>query len=155
MWMLPTSLRARIAMVTLLAIFLIPLATSTLRGLTHVLTCEAEVEATLIIDSTVDDDAVLLSADTITAEDEAGLCDGLIVDLQLASTTAEEATVAIEITNRSDTDWQGSVELAFSGIDVPVAIGSIDAGDTATDTVDLAIEPGRDYEIRGTLLIGP
>ena len=142
-------------MVTLLGIFLIPLATSSLRGLSHVLTCEAEVEATLIIDNTVDDDAVLLSADSITADDEAGLCDGLIVDLQLASTTAEQATVAISISNDTDTDWQGSIELAFTGIDVPVAIGAIDAGETATDTVALAIEPGRDYEIRGTLLIGP
>lgn len=142
-------------MVTLLGIFLIPLATSSLRGLTHVLTCEARVDATLAIDNTADDDTVLLSADTITAEDDDGLCGGLDVDLQLASTTDDEAVVAIEILNDTDVDWQGSVELEFSGIAVPVAIGAIDAGGTATDTVTLAIEPGRTYEISGTLLIGP
>lgn len=77
------------------------------------------------------------------------------MDLQLASTTDDEAVVAIEILNDTDVDWQGSVELEFSGIAVPVAIGAIDAGGAATDTVTLAIEPGRTYEISGTLLIGP
>ncbi len=142
-------------MVTLLGIFLIPLATSSLRGLTHVLTCEADVEATLVIDNSVDDDAVLLSADTITADEAVGLCDGLVVDLQLASTSDDEAIVAIAVTNNSDDDWQGSIELEFSGVAVPVAIGAIDAGQTSTDTVSLTIESGRDYEISGTLLIGP
>ncbi len=155
MWMLPTSLRARIALVTLLGIFLIPVANSTLRGLTHVLTCEAAVDATLQIDNTVGDDSVLLSADTITAEDEDGLCGGLGVDLQLASTRDDAADIVIEIVNGTDVDWQGSIELEFSGITVPVAIGDIGAGETATDTITLSIEPDRTYEISGTLLIGP
>lgn len=142
-------------MVTLLAIFLIPVANSTLRGLTHVLTCEAAVDATLQIDNTVGDDNVLLSADTITAEDEDGLCGGLTVDLQLASTTEDAADVVVEIVNDTDVDWQGSVELEFSGISVPVAIGDIAAGETASDTITLSIEPDRTYEISGTLLIGP
>jgi len=142
-------------MVTLLGIFLIPVANSTLRGLTHVLTCEAAVDATLQIDNTVGDDSVLLSADTITADDEDGLCGGLSVDLQLASTTDDAADVVVEIVNDTDVDWQGSVELEFSGISVPVAIGDIAAGETATDTITLSIEPDRTYEISGTLLIGP
>ena len=142
-------------MVTLLGIFLIPVANSTLRGLTHVLTCEAAVDATLQIDNTVGDDSVLLSADTITADDEDGLCGGLSVDLQLASTTDAAADVVVEIVNDTDVDWQGSVELEFSGISVPVAIGDITAGETATDTITLSIEPDRTYEISGTLLIGP
>ena len=155
MWMLPTSLRARIALVTLLGIFLIPVANSTLRGLAHVLTCEATVDATLQIDNTVGDDNVLLSADTITADDEDGLCGGLAVDLQLASTRDDSADIVIEIVNDTEVDWQGSIELELSGITVPVAIGDIGAGETATDTVTLSIEPARTYEISGTLLIGP
>ena len=142
-------------MVTLLGIFLIPVANSTLRGLTHVLTCEAAVDATLQIDNTVGDDSVLLSADTLTADDEDGLCGGLTVDLQLASTTEDAADVVVEIVNDTDVDWQGSVELEFSGISVPVAIGDVAAGETATDTITLNIEPDRTYEISGTLLIGP
>ena len=97
----------------------------------------------------------MLSADTITADDEDGLCGGLSVDLQLASTTDAAADVVVEIVNDTDVDWQGSVELEFSGISVPVAIGDITAGETATDTITLSIEPDRTYEISGTLLIGP
>ena len=41
---MPSILKSRIAIVALLAVFLIPVGTSSLRGLTHVLTCEAEVE---------------------------------------------------------------------------------------------------------------
>lgn len=155
MWMLPTSLRARIALVTLLGIFLIPVANSTLRGLTHVLSCEATIDATLQIDNTAGDDSVLLSADTITPDEDDGLCGGLTVDLQLASATDDEAAVLIEIGNDTDVDWQGSIELEFSGVAVPVAIGDIPAGETATDTIILQIEPDRTYEISGTLLIGP
>lgn len=152
---LPISLRARAALVSLLGIFLIPISLSSLRGLSHVLTCEAEVEATLIVDSDGGDDSVLLSADTITADEPDGLCGGLDVDLQLASSSADEADVVLSITNRTDSDWQGSVDLDFAGTAIPVTIGSIDAGETATDTVTFALEPGRDYEIRGTLLLGP
>ena len=40
-------------------------------------------------------------------------------------------------------------------VTVPVAIGSIAKGDTETDVVELRVRPGQDYEITGTLLIGP
>jgi hypothetical protein len=142
-------------MVALLGIFLIPVANSSLRGLTHVLTCEATIDATLQIDNTVGDDSVLLSADTITPDEDDGLCGGLTVDLQLAGATDDEANVVVEITNETDVDWQGTIELDFTGTSVPVTVGSIDAGETATDTVTFQLEPGQDYEISGTLLIGP
>lgn len=140
----------------LLGIFLIPTSMSALRGLTHVLTCRAEIDTTVSVARATDDTNVLLSADSITADEEdAALCDGLEVELQLASSDDDEADIVIEIVNRTDVDWQGSIELAFSGTDVPVAIGEIGAGETARDTVTLAIDPDRTYEITGTLLIGP
>ena len=119
------------------------------------LTCEAAVDATLVVDGDGADDSVLLSADTITAGEPEGLCGGLDVDLQLASTSPDEADVVVAITNRTDTDWQGSVQLDFDGTTIPVTIGGIDAGETATDTVTFTLEPGRDYQIEGTLLLGP
>lgn len=154
--LLPSTLRARIALAALFGVFLIPLTTSSLRGLTHVLTCSEAVDATLVIDTTTSDDPVLGSADVVTVDEPVGLCGGLDVDLQLASPPgADEAEVEVTVTNGTDTDWQGSIELEFSGVEVPVAIGAIDAGGTATDTVTLAVEPDRSYEISGTLLIGP
>lgn len=156
MWMLPAALRARIALIALLSIFLIPVSTSSLRGLTHVLTCEAVIEATLAIDTSTSDAAVLGSADTVTRGDETHeLCDGLGASLELASTTDDRAELRLTIVNRSDTDWNGTIELQFGGTALPVSIGRVPARSTAEDSVTLRVEPGRTYEVSGTLLIGP
>lgn len=153
---LPSALRAKIALVTLLGIFLIPLTVSSMRGLPHLLACEAEIDATLRIAAANDDDAVLLSADEITSGDApVTLCDGLAVDLQLASTTDDEARVSVTIANRSDRTWDGSVDLRLGDTAVPVRIGRVAPGETAVDTIALSIDPDRDYEITGTLLLGP
>jgi hypothetical protein len=157
MWLLPVSLRAKMAAVMLLGIFFIPFATSDLRGLSHVLTCRDSVATSLYVDGGSDDQgSVLGSADTVTREDVGlGLCGGLLVDLQLTSSRADRALVLVAITNATDHGWQGSVTLDFQGAPVPVSIGSIRPGATATDTVEVRIPEGRSYEINATLLIGP
>ncbi len=106
MWLLPMSLRAKMATVILLGIFFIPFATSDLRGLTHVLTCTDAVSASLLVDDTTDGDTapVLGSADSVT-RDEAGLglCGGLEVDLQLSSARDGRAEVLVAITTTTGT----------------------------------------------------
>ena len=77
------------------------------------------------------------------------------VDLQLTSAQDGRADVLVAITNTTEHDWKGSVDLRFDDTPVPVAIGSIAQGDTEQDTVELRVERGRAYEITGTLLIGP
>ena len=156
MWLLPSALRARIAMVTILGIFLVPVTTSSLRGLNHVLSCRDEVQATLAVDTTAAGNSVVLgSADTVTREEPPALCGGLTVSLTLAEITEDRADVVVSIANDTDADWTGSVELRLGNTSVPVGIGSVDVGTTATDTVRLRVEPDRRYEISGTLLIGP
>jgi hypothetical protein len=158
MWLLPMALRAKLAAVLLLGIFFIPFATSDLRGLSHVLSCSDAVRTSLYVDGGTTDQggAVLGSADQVTRDDAgSGLCGGLAVDLQLTSTRDDRAEVLVAITNTTEHHWRGTVELDFDGAPVPVAIGSIGEGDTATDTVEVRIPDGRAYEITGTLLIGP
>jgi hypothetical protein len=158
MWLLPMSLRARIAAVVLLGIFFIPFATSDLRGLSHVLSCSDALRATLLVDASDGggQGPVLGSSDSVTRDEVGtGLCGGLEVDLQLQSTRGDRADVLVAITNTTEHRWQGTVELDFDGAPVPVAIGRIDEGETATDTVEVRVPDGRAYEITGTLLIGP
>jgi hypothetical protein len=158
MWLLPMALRAKMAAVILLGIFFIPFATSDLRGLTHVLTCTDSVSASLLVDDTADDDSapVLGSADSVSRDEVGlGLCGGLEVALQLTSARDGRAEVLVAITNSTQHDWKGSIELRFDNTPVPVAIGSIRQGDTESDTVELRVRSGRAYEITGTLLIGP
>jgi len=157
MWLLPVSLRAKMAAVVLLGIFFIPFATSDLRGLSHVLSCADAVTASLYVDGGAGGQGpVLGSSDTVT-RDEAGtgLCGGLEVDLQLQSTRGDRADVLVAITNTTEHRWQGTVELDFDGAPVPVSIGRIDEGETATDTVEVRLPEGRAYEITGELLVGP
>lgn len=164
MWMLPASLRARVAASLLLGIFLIPVTASSLRGLTHVLTCSDEVAATLTVDtSTTGDGAVLGSADTTTRDrgadpgpgpDGDALCGGLVAELDLATTSADRAEVTASVTNETPDDWKGTIELRFEGTTIPVSIGRIGSGETETDTIELRVRPGRVYEISATLLIG-
>ena len=157
MWLLPMSLRAKIAAVVLLGIFFIPFATSDLRGLSHVLSCSDAVTATLLVDASGGGQGpVLGSSDTVTRDEVgAGLCGGLEVDLQLQSTRGDRADVLVAITNTTEHRWQGTVELDFDGAPVPVSIGRIDEGETATDTVEVRVPEGRTYEITGELLVGP
>jgi hypothetical protein len=156
MWMLPAALRARIALITLLGLFLIPVTTSSLRGLTHVLTCRADIVATLSIDTSTDAAAVLGSADRVVrGAEEADSCDDVSVQLDLASTTGDRAELTLEVTNRSGFDRNGSVELQFSGVDIPINVGRIAARSTETEAVTLRVRPDRTYEVTGTLLLGP
>jgi hypothetical protein len=157
MWLLPMSLRAKMAAVMLLGIFFIPFATSDLRGLTHVLSCTDTVSASLYVDGGQQDQGSVLGSAESTSRDEVGLglCGGLEVDLRLRSTQDDRALVLVAITNATEHDWQGSVRLRFGSTPVPVAIGSIRQGATATDEVEVRIPEGRSYEITGTLLIGP
>jgi len=157
MWLLPMSLRAKMAAVLLLGTFFIPFATSDLRGLSHVLSCSDRVTASLYVGAgTAGQGPVLGSSDTVTREQVGlGLCGGLEVDLQLQSTRGDRADVLVAITNTTDDRWQGTVELDFDGAPVPVAIGEIDRGETATDTVQVRLPEGRSYEITGELLVGP
>lgn len=149
------SLRAKMASVVLLGIFFIPFATSDLRGLSHVLTCQDAVSASLYIDN-AENRTVLGSADSIDREDVGlGLCGGLEVDLQVISASGDRADILVEITNTTEHDWQGSIELDFDRTPVPVSIGSIDSGATERDTVELRVKPNADYEVSGKLLIGP
>jgi hypothetical protein len=66
--MQPNILRSRVALVALLVIFLIPIGLSSLRGLTHILTCSEEVVtlSTVIFD---EGSAMTLSLVAITDDD--------------------------------------------------------------------------------------
>ena len=152
---MPPALRSRIALLVLLGTFLIPVGTSSLRGLTHILTCrdETEIPFTLI----VEDDAppVIISSRTITRETAAGVCGGLVLDMGVGpGSTSRRVQLRLPITNNTEFDWQGSVSLKIGSTFVPVEIGEIKSGDTESDTVSLRVDPG-EVEVNGSLLIGP
>lgn len=151
---MPPVLRSRTALIVLLGAFLIPIVTSSLRGLTHVLTCneEAEIPFTLVVPE--QGDPVILSSRALTRDEAEGVCGGLVLDMGVGPAGPGRVNLQLPITNNTAYDWQGTVSLKLGETVVPVDIGSIRAGETSTDTVRVDVSPG-EVEVDSSLLIGP
>ena len=151
---IPAILRSRLALILFLGVFLIPIGVSSLRGLTHVLTCDEEVGTPFTITLPDTGPPAITSSATFTAGEEQGKCGGLFLNMAVRSDEPDKLQIILPIENRSEDTWQGSVKLDLGGTTVPIEIGEIRAGRTATDTVDLDVKAGT-TEIEGSLLIGP
>jgi hypothetical protein len=152
---MPPALRSRIALLVLLGAFLIPIGTSSLRGLTHVLTCRdaTEIPFTLIVPKS--GPPVIISSRSIVRDAPVGVCGGLVLDMGVGpSSRAGRVQLRLPITNNTKFDWQGSVSLKIGSTFVPVEIGEIKSGRTEQDTIQLKVDPG-EVEVNGSLLIGP
>ncbi len=140
-------------MVLILAVFLIPIATSSLRGLSHVLTCEQEVSAPFTVVVSEDGSAIVVSSATGT--DTAGtLCGGLRVDMKAGTVHDGRLDFEVLVGNESDFPWQGTIDLSLDETGIPVSVGRVEPGEVATETVSIRLRPGT-YELDGTLLVGP
>ena len=141
-------------MVALLGAFLIPVFISSLRGLTHVLTCRERVEARFAFQIVPGAEPVLLGSDVLTKGESGSLCGGLRVAVHARTVPDGRVAVEVPITNRSPYPWHGTVLLRLGETSIPVDVGSIDAGRTESDTLLLDLGPGL-HEVSGSLLIGP
>jgi hypothetical protein len=146
--------RSRLALVVLLAVFLIPVATSSLRGLTHVLACAQETSSKLSLVNQESQEPVLLSAASATRGEPTLLCGGLSVNIAAQVAGPGQVTLIVPIENHSDLTWRGTVRLELDGTAVPLAIGNIPAGATVEDRVTVHLSEGQ-QEVSGELLIGP
>jgi hypothetical protein len=151
----PVGLRTRLATIALLAAFLIPVGTSSLRGLTHVLTCRQKTEVPFTLIVPPDGPAVIVSSTTISRDTPEGVCGGLLLDVGVAPTSRpRHVALRLAITNRTDFDWQGTVSLQLGGTNIPVDIGEIRHGRTAVGNV-LVRAPQGQTDLQGSMLIGP
>ena len=156
---MPVILRNQLALVALLGLFLIPLTQSSLRGLTHVLTCEEAVATpfTVDLDGSV---PIVISAVQVTAGEDPRLCGAL--EVRIAARALEQSQLELTFTteNTSSHRWNGTVTVDLSDagmeelVSVPISIGGLDAAQTRVESVTLRIPPGR-YDLSGTLLVGP
>ena len=151
---MPSALRSRLALFALLGAFLIPIGMSSLRGLTHVLTCKEAAETPFTLITPEGMEPQLLSSSRITADTEEFLCGGLSLNMGARSQGPGRVDMILPITNHSEYLWQGSVTLVVGETSIPADIGKIPAGETRTDTLELTLEPG-ELEVNGSLLIGP
>ncbi len=157
---MPSALRAQVALIGLLAVLLIPIGTSSLRGLTHILTCRDQSATPFSVD-VPEDGPPTISSSTVIERDPDGevvtneVCGGLVLDLVMGSRVEDRTDVTLRITNNSDFGWRGSVQLKLGGTTIPIDIGEIPAEGTAEDDFQLRLDGGRRYDIAGSLLVGP
>lgn len=139
----------------MLGAFLIPIGMSSLRGLTHVITCEDEAKTPFSILIQEDGEPTLTSSTRITrTSEQEKLCAGLTLNISVRSVGRNHIEVRVPITNLSASQWRGTVRLRLSGNPIPVDIGIIDAGATETDVIEFELDPGT-LQLNGSLLIGP
>ena len=116
---MPSSLRAQVALIGLLAVLLIPIGTSSLRGLTHILTCR-DKSATPFSVEVPESGPPIISSSTVIERDPSGavesneICGGLTLDLEIGSRAEDRADVTLLITNNT-----GPAHIA-AAMDTPV-----------------------------------
>src|SRR5688572_1383770 len=130
---MPSALRAQVALVGFLAVLLIPIGTSSLRGLTHILTCREPATSPFTVEVPAEGPPVISSSTVIEREPSGEpvsteLCGGLVLDIAIGSGADDRPVVQVTITNGSEYGWRGTVELRLDEIAIPIDIGSIDAG---------------------------
>jgi hypothetical protein len=118
-------LRSRLALILMLGAFLIPIGMSSLRGLTHLLTCQQEAATPFTLVAPEGLEPQLLSSTRISAEDDELLCGGLSLNMGARAEGPGEVTMILPITNHSDYLWQGTVTLKLGDTSIPVDIGSV------------------------------
>ena len=147
-------MRSKIALVVLLGAFLIPIGTSSLRGLTHILTCSDPEEVPFTLINPAQGDPVIASSATVTRGASRGVCGGLVLDLGAQPAGPGEVALDLTITNETNDDWHGTVKLKVGETTVPVGIGAIKAKATEVDTVRVRMKAGS-VDVNGSLLVGP
>jgi hypothetical protein len=151
---MPLGLRSKIALVALLAAFLIPVGTSSLRGLTHILTCSGPEEVPFTLVNPEVGEPSILSSATLARGAERGVCGGLVLDVAAQPDGPGRVLLDLSIVNQASEDWHGTVQLRVGDTTVPVAIGAIAARATEEDTVQVRVSPGA-VEVNAALLVGP
>ena len=150
----PALLRTRLALVAMFVVFLIPVTQSTLRGLTHVLSCTERVDTPFQVVLLEGEEPIVTGSSVITAGEDPTLCGGLAVQIGAGPSESADIDVIVTVENQSDTDWYGTVEIDVVGVRVPVDIGRIGAGSTAEKRISLSLPEGV-TEFGGSLLVGP
>src|SRR5687767_12137062 len=138
---MPAILRSRLALLALLGAFLIPIGMSSLRGLTHVLTCKEAAEQPFTVVVT-DGRPEVLSSMRIGRGDTGRLCGGLALETKARAGEAGEIKLVLPITNHTEHLWRGTVSVVIGDTTIPVDIGEVPAGETRQDSIDLELDKG-------------
>lgn len=149
---MPGTLRSRIALLAAAAAFFLPVLASSPRGLTHLLTCSEASQTPFSIVIRPGLHPVLATSEQ--GESGPTLCGGLTLDMRAGVRGPETVTMHVLLTNKTAHPWRGTVAMTVGALQVPLPLGRIGPGATASAAVDLHLLPGA-HSFDGALLLGP
>lgn len=152
--MMPSLLRSRMAHLALFGSFLIPVAFSSLRGLTHTVSCEEQTETPFTLRSSDNAPATVATSKVFVQGEPVALCGGLVLEMGVFPVGQDSVDVDLNVTNRSDSSWKGSVWLRAGRHRIPVDIGLLRPGATGREQVRVNVSGGAST-LEGTLFVGP
>jgi len=151
--MVPLLLRLRVALVALFGVLLIPIGFSSMRGLTHIVSCSAEISKPFEVTFDANGTPLLTGSSVVEAGTDP-VCRSLRTDLSLRTVGPNRVEVTVPITNEGTDAWQGTVALMVGEVEIPIRIGLVPPGETRSETLVLNLPAGV-TGFSGELLIGP
>lgn len=136
----------------LLGVFLIPVVLSSLRGLTHVVSCQGAIAQPFEV--RFGSGTPLLTGSRLVEAGSDPVCANLRTNLSMRDAGPNRLEVTVPIENRGSDPWRGTVSLVVGGVFIPVEIGLVPPGETRSETVVLRLPEGV-TQFDGELLIGP
>jgi hypothetical protein len=151
----PAILRSRVALFALLGAMLIPISMSSLRGLTHILTCQQEAKTPFSVFVPPHGPPLVATSSRLVRGQATTLCGGLTLNMGAKVLSPTRIAMVLPIHNKTSFLWRGSVKLVLGKTSIPVDIGSVPAGETRTAEVPFTVATGNHDQIVGSLLVGP
>jgi hypothetical protein len=128
---------------------------SSLRGLTHVLTCEHEAKTPFSVFVPRHGPPLVATSSRLVRGESSTVCGGLTLNMAARVISPTRLAMVLPIQNKSSYLWRGSVKLVLGKTSIPVDIGSVPAGTTRTAEVPFDVAVGTSDHIVGSLLVGP
>jgi hypothetical protein len=156
------STTSRLALWMLLGSFLIPLGTTNLRGMHHLVSCIEEIDQTFSVTTVnrpgssdpTDRIAIITGSTSEVRQPPTGKCAAVEMNMRVRTDRKGFLLITLPVSNLTDRGWMTSVILQLDGLKTSVPIGRIAAGQQVTKQIRVRLT--QDLEsITGTLLVGP
>lgn len=151
---LSSSATAKLAVAGLMGSFLIPITTSTLNGLTHLVSCTAAVDQTFAITAVDSKRAVVIGSSEVVRKPPEGDCAAVELNMVVRPDGKGYVRISMPVSNQSSRGFRATVKLRLGDLRIPVPVGLVHPGEVKTK--DLRIRLDSDLKVvNSTLLIGP
>jgi hypothetical protein len=138
----------------LLGSFLIPIMSSNLRGITHLVDCRAPTREAFEVSWDEQNRAVITGSSTVTAEDSDGICTDVDADVGIRPAGPGRVLATVRVRNDRATSVLATVIFDTGSQRVPVKLGRVLPGSTSSDRI--TVRGGkRVTQIRTELVVGP